>query len=279
MHEYDIVLKLLLQQSAESMMQALIGASVINWLPIELPKVQNPRVDLLGEIAAGGALIHIELQSNNDPDMPLRMAEYCLGIHRRFSRFPRQIVVYVGSGPLRMPDHLTGPAFSFRYELIDIRALDGEQLLASPQTSDNVMAVLAKLQNERAAMETIVRKIGESDVEQRAFYLQALLTLAGLRNLEELAEEEARKVPILNDILENKVLGREFKRGLQEGREEGRQEGRHEGEVAVLRRQLERRFGVLPDWAEQILAKCSEESLSEVAVRVLDARSLEELLR
>jgi hypothetical protein len=47
------------------------------------------------------------------------------------------------------------------------------------------------------------------------------LLVAGLRGLEEQVQEEARKVPVLNDILENKVLGREYKRGLEEGRKEG----------------------------------------------------------
>ena len=34
-----------------------------------------------------------------------------------------------------------------------------------------------------------------------------LLVLAGLRHLEESVEQEARKMPILNDILDNKVAG------------------------------------------------------------------------
>jgi hypothetical protein len=67
MHEYDSTLKLLLQGSAT--------------LNVELPKVQNRRVDLLGETADGG-LIHIEIQSTNDDQMALRMAEYCLAIYR-----------------------------------------------------------------------------------------------------------------------------------------------------------------------------------------------------
>ena len=81
-------------------------------------------------------------------------------------------------------------------------------------------------------------------------------------------------MPVYIDILENKVLGREFKKGLQEGRQEGRQEG----ELAILRRQIERRFGSLPSWAEQRLAGASTEQLEELATRVLDAASLEELL-
>ena len=82
-------------------------------------------------------------------------------------------------------------------------------------------------------------------------------------------------MPIFIDILENKVLGREYKRGLQEGLREGRQEG----ELKVLRRQIEKRFGVMPSWAAQRLAARSVTELEELSERVLDAASLDDLLK
>ena len=88
MQAYDVALKLLLQGSAALTLRALTGTAVAKWLDVELPKVQNLRLDLLGETVDGG-LVHVELQSSNDPAMPLRMAEYCLGVFRLFGRFPR----------------------------------------------------------------------------------------------------------------------------------------------------------------------------------------------
>jgi len=82
-------------------------------------------------------------------------------------------------------------------------------------------------------------------------------------------------MPILNDILDNQVLGREFKRGLQEGK----LEGKLEGERKVLRRQIEKRFGPIPSWAEEQLASPSAAELEDLIVRVLDAGSLEDLLK
>ena len=117
MHEYDITLKLLLRP--------------------ELPKMQNPRMDLLGEFA-DGTLLHIELQSGNDAEMPLRMAEYALGVYRRFGQFPRQIVLYVGEPVVRMQPGLTGARFLFSYELRDLRDLDGDVLIGSEEVGDNV---------------------------------------------------------------------------------------------------------------------------------------------
>jgi len=69
----------------------------------QLPKVQNLRVDLLGE-TAGGQLVHFELQRKNDSSLPFRMLEYSVVITRLHGRVPQQIAVYIGPEPLRMLD-------------------------------------------------------------------------------------------------------------------------------------------------------------------------------
>ncbi len=67
-------------------------------------------------------------------------------------------------------------------------------------------------------------------------------------------------------------------KGRQEGRQEGEQKGRQEGEAALLRRQLERRFGALPDWARDRIAAADSAALEEWGLRVLDAGSLDDVL-
>jgi hypothetical protein len=108
-------------------MRELTGTAVAKWLDVELPKVQNLRLDLLGETVDGG-LVHVELQNGNDAAMPLRMAEYCLGIFRLFGRFPRQVVLYVGEPQLRMENELRGVDVLFRYGLIDMSASELEDV-------------------------------------------------------------------------------------------------------------------------------------------------------
>src|SRR5713101_6727259 len=105
MQEYDVALKLLLQGSAKLTMRELTGTAIVKWLDVELPKVQNRRMDLLGE-TADGSMFHLELQSRNEAAIPLRMAEYSLGAFRLYGRFPEQIVLYVGEAPMRMETEL-----------------------------------------------------------------------------------------------------------------------------------------------------------------------------
>jgi hypothetical protein len=191
------------------------------------------------------------------------MAEYCLGVFRLFGRFPQQVLLYVGEEPLRMATELRGGGLSFHYEAVDIRSLDGDRLLESEEVGDNVIAILAHLRDHKEAARKIVARLAGLKPAKRATALEQLLILAGLRRLEETVEREARKMPIHIDILENKVLGREFKRG----------------EVTVLRRQIEKRFGTLPDWVEERLATASTSQLDQWTLRILDAANLEDLLR
>jgi hypothetical protein len=51
MQDYGVTLQLLLQGSAKLTLREWIGAPVEKWLDVELPKVQNLRMDLLGETA------------------------------------------------------------------------------------------------------------------------------------------------------------------------------------------------------------------------------------
>ena len=182
-------------------------------------------------------------------------------------------MIYVGEAPLKMEDELRGPDLWFRYRALDIRELDGERLLKRDAVGDNIVALLAGCSDNRTAVRTTLKKIARLPAGEREAVLGLLMILSGLRHLEETVEQEARKMPILN--IENKVLGREFERGL----EEGKQQGREEGELKVLRRQIEKRFGPLPDWAEKWLASRSASELEELSIRVLDAETLEELLK
>jgi len=229
MQEYDIALKLLLRGSAVVAMRELTGAPVARWLDVELPKVQNLRLDLLGETADGG-LVHVELQSGNDAAMPLRMAEYCLGVFRLFGQFPRQVVLYVGEPQLQMENKLRGADVLFQYRMIDIRTLEGDRL-ESAEVGDNVIAILARLRDHEDAVRRIVERIAGLAAAEREVALSQLMILAGLRHLSKTVE-----------------------------------------------RQIEKRFGALPSWAGEKLAKMPASELEDLSERVLDAKSLDELL-
>jgi hypothetical protein len=63
----------------------------------------------------------------------------------------------------------------------------------------------------------------------------------------------------------------------QVGEQRGEQRGRQIGEAALLMRQLERRFGVLPAWVAARVMVAETGALEEWGLRVLDAASLDEV--
>ena len=65
--------------------------------------------------------------------------------------------------------------------------------------------------------------------------------------------------------------------GWQAGVQEGRQEGRQEGEVLLLARQLRKRFGLLPEWADQRLRNAEMEQIERWGERLLEVDSLNAL--
>ncbi len=83
--------------------------------------------------------------------------------------------------------------------------------------------------------------------------------------LPRLSREEIRTMLALNDIELKQT------RFYQEVVEEGRQEG----EQILLQRMLTRRFGGVPDWAQERLIEADPEQLEQWADRLLDAPTLE----
>lgn len=222
MHEYDVALKIVLQRLSGKFLRELTGFTVARWHNVELPAVQNRRVDMLGE-TADGILLHIELQSANHSRMALRMLEYGAAIYRRFGRFPEQVVLYVGRPDLRMKGELKGPNLDFRCRITDIRELDGEPLIASGSLEDNVIAVLTTLRNERMAVRKILRRIARCGLQRRAEAFRELMLLAGLRRLGPLITKEAKEMPITANIMDHSVIGPAIRKGIKIGR--GRPEG------------------------------------------------------
>jgi Domain of unknown function (DUF4351) len=200
---------------------------------------------------------------------PLRMGEYLFGIGRKYRRLPRQVALYVGEARLRMKDRIEGPAAFVRFDLVDIREMDGERLLASANAGDNVLALLTRVDEQREAVRRILERIAARRPGERDETLAELFIISGLRRMEDEARREATKMPVLNDIMDNKVIGPAIRQGLRQGRVEG--------QLELLRSQIEKRFGRIAPAVAQRLAALKPAQLKRVGLRLLDAQRIEDL--
>ena len=135
--------------------------------------------------------------------------------------------------------------------------------LQSDRLEDNIIAILARVRDPRAAVKRVLSSIAAADPSERARALTGFPILARLRRLEEAIEREARQMPLLDDIImNNRVLGREYRRG----------------EAAVVARLIEKRFGDVSAGLRERLAEMSAAEIEAVGLRVLEAGRVEELL-
>ena len=246
---------------------------------MELPHLRAPRVDLLGETESG-ELIQVELQTTNDPAMPLRMLEYGIAIARRHGRFPRQIVVYVGRDRLRMADVYAASGVMFRYELLDFRSLNAGAMLKRRAPADHILALLAGSRDE-PAIHRILKRIQRLPEAQRKAAANSLLVLSELRGLETTVRREVETMPIVINLLDHAIYGPRLRKAMKEGRERGRRKGREEGRDEAARRivrlLIEKRFRKVPDWAEERLNAMSAADVEDLSLAILEAPTLKSL--
>ena len=180
-----------------------------------------------------------------------------------------QTVLYVGKDPLRMPDFYVTPTIDFRYTIVNLRELDAEPLLESPDWVDNVLALLAKGSPERV-LEVVLPRIRAMQGEEQELAAGALTLLSGILGMEEILNERLQEIGMI-DVMENKILGPAILKGLEQGRQEGKQ--------GLLQDQLRSKFGPLPDWAAVRLISASDADIDKWARRILTSESLEDTLR
>jgi hypothetical protein len=269
MHEYDTVLKSLLQDPRNSVLWQITGAPIGRLLNVELPEVQQTRVDLLFETLETAEevrrLIALELQSANDPLLPLRMAEYSLRVYRIHKQFPEQFVLYVGNQQMNIDSAHIGPSHVCLYSIIDIRLLDEETLLNSPFASDNILAILTLHKDRRETIRRILARIAKLEAGARDAAFSKLIILAGLRKLGDSIRTEVKHMPILDDIMDHDVIGPAIR------------QGRREEVLNVLGGLVAKRFGPLPASLDERLTNLPIAELEGLSLRVLDAQSIDEL--
>lgn len=276
---YDTTLKELFQTPPLRLLALLTGAQPIELLTVEYPAVKLRRPDLVFRLP-DGVVHHLELQGTNDEAMDWRMLDYYAPLYRQFQSEPVQYVLYVGRAPLKMKGLLQHARLRFNYRVIDIREFEATVLLESDSVADNLLALLCHNGARRSTIRRILQCIAGLPEKQRLDRLQQLLILSGLREAQVTVtiHEEAEKMPITLDLMENPVFRQFFLDGEKQGAEKGRQAGEQHGRAQLLQRQLERRFGKLPKWALAQLAAADIDSLEAWGLKLFEAKRLTDVL-
>ncbi|MBF0425470.1 MAG: DUF4351 domain-containing protein [Magnetococcales bacterium] len=153
--------------------------------------------------------------------------------------------------------------------------------LESSSLEENLLAVLCRLTDSRQTLRVILARIALMEPKARMDTLEKLATLAGLRRLITVVEEEVKEMAITFDVMENEFFRKIFIKGRLEGIQEGIQIGERQthlkGEAALLLRQLKQRFGSLPGWVPERIDAADATTLETWGDRILTAQSLQEV--
>ncbi len=262
---YDAVVKDLFQRDRPSLLDDLTGGvAVKEFLNLELSAVEERVADLL-VLLADETILHIDFQSTNDSEMAYREGFYGVMAGWKFRpRKVRQVVVYMGRARMRMADRLDLGSVQVQYRLMDIRELECDELLASGRSGDFALAMLAE--GGIAKLRKIVQQANHLPGPQRQRAFTQLAILSGLRGASERLTMEFKTMGISVEIDQNVFLKDIHDSAMTRGM------------VQIVRRLLEAKFGTLPKWADDRLAKATSTQAERWSTKILTADTIEGVL-
>ena len=226
-------------------------------------------------------LLHLEFQGRRSHDtMRWRMQEYISRLAHTYRLDLESVVVYIGRGAGREDSgvyHVNGltgqPTLTWRYTVVRLWQLSAETLLAVGRPAVLALVGQTHIAHPEVVLPEVVRRLRQvPDAEQRGRLLTTLLAL--LENEEVITMVER----LLTD--DDVLLDLPYLRRLRaQEREEGRQEGRRQEAAEILLRQLQRRFGPLPEAVQSRVEAADRATLEQWSDRVVSAPTLEAVLQ
>ncbi|HEY3742637.1 MAG TPA: hypothetical protein VGL53_22465 [Bryobacteraceae bacterium] len=258
---YDLLLKLIFQEAMPGLLRVLGLPPVVDYLSVEFPKRTKAQPDLVVRLA-DGRILHIELQSKNDPRMEWRCLEYCQVISEQWPGVELvQVVIYLGDSPLTMASGISRGGMHFHFEVLNLRDIEATAFLESASDTERMLAVLCQSPDPRATIAAILGSWKHLPAKELRQNIKNLFILSQLRKRDTMVKEESTHVPVDLDIRDNAL----YKMALVDG------EGR------VLIKFLERSFGPLPTSIRDRIRKADINSIDAWVDHSATATSLEEI--
>jgi predicted transposase/invertase (TIGR01784 family) len=265
---FDNISKFLVTEYSVDFASWLLGReiSLTTLNPTEL-NLEPIRADAVVLMSAPELVLHLEFQTDADPEMPLRMADYYIRLRRKFPhREIEQVVIYLrrtGSDLVRQSEYST-TKMNHQFRVVRLWEEEVSNFLTTPGLLP--YAVLAKTVDKEAVLQQVIERIQQvGDRRQESNLTAATGILAGL----ELSQAIIRRL-IRSEIMQESVIYQEI---LREGEARGRaDEGR-----ALITRLLTRKFGnIAPELVNQV-NQLSIEQLESLGEALLDFSSIADL--
>jgi predicted transposase/invertase (TIGR01784 family) len=238
---YDRTLRDLLKGIPKKFITMLTGKEVIKLVDTTFPKTEERRADFVVELD-GGEIFHLEVQTKEDKDMPLRMLKYAILIKELHNQFPKQMVLYLSEKEI-VDEPIATDTLKYNYATKYIKDIDCHILMQSDDINDNILAVLCKIEDFDRFIKKLKERLFALKEHKRKDYMQKLAFLLRLRpNLYAKIEQMDRGDRFMPLILEEKrdplyqkgmTIGIEkgIERGIERGIEKGIKKGQRSGKL------------------------------------------------
>ena len=282
MPDKDLISKQLLQRILIGFGNRLFDLNIVEaeLLSNEQARIESRRADLVARVKEADGksyILHVEIQNDNQRDMPLRMMRYYSDIALAYAGEKIvQYLLYIGKAPMTMADYVSDDGWQYRYRVLDMRDQDSEHFLNSDNPDALVLAILCdpKSLEPNALVAHIIkelRRLHGDKLDNLRDSLIMLDVLSGNRGLQDIVEET------INMYIDEEKLGiyqavkkRSEARGIKKGEAMGEARGIKKGEARGLRKMVLRLLAKLPP--EQV-ADLSGMSLAEVEAIAATAES------
>ena len=218
-----------------------LEVSEIEFVDKELQRVEKREADIVAKCLVNGeeAILHIEIQNDNDATMPKRMLRYYTDIALRFDTLPiYQYLIYIGKPKLTMKNGIDGASINYRYNMIDMHTIDCEKFIKMDTPDALVLSVLCDFKDKDALdiLLYITKRLEEltKDAHTLGKYMLILETLSTNRDLQTtLKEAETMLREIKYEQLPSYEIGLE--KGMEKGMEKGTLKATYDSAVLMVK--------------------------------------------
>ena len=260
---------------------------IASFLETEFPEIEthDDTMDLNFQLD-DGSILHLEEETHLSIDDLIRFAHYDLRLYQRYQTVIHTVVVTPASGTPGTKTLDTG-TLHYRVHQVVLKRRDADAVLEKIRRALDVGEPVneleliflplmeSQLSNDTLLRETIQleRQLPDTAIGRKVILL-TMVVANRIVDTEVLNEiwEEVRMLKIMQYAEEKGI-----EKGLEKGRKEGLEKGLEKGKLSVIRRQLYKKFGMLPDDINRRIDTLDETMLDIVGDAILDIHQLDDL--
>ena len=277
---FDNVSKFLIEQFSPDFASWLLGQEIMlsELSPSEL-SLEPIRADALLLLQAEAVVLHCEVQTDPDPTMGFRMADYALRVYRRFPQKQLvQVVLYLRPTESELVRQDTFSANNLRHTFQVVRLWEQPTAIFLERPGLLPYAVLSQTPDRVGVLQQVAAVIDTlPDRTQQANLAAATGILAGLRLDKQVVQRLLRR-ELMRESSIYQELQAEARAEAQAAIGAAVQEARIAEARSMVQRSLKRRVGAIPVDLQTRLEPLSLEQLETLGEALLDFTNLSDLV-